>query len=632
MTCSGWPTLHIHCPKRAELKFKLLKYFLMQLNVCYQILIFKLEYDLQIKGIDTTDPVPVAPDHPCIKPVSNYARKVFTFADDCNIACRRDAETIRLLKNVLTDFANISGLECNLEKTNIMCIGSGTGNNIDLEATGFSVKNSLKILGMEISNDNIRDKMVNANFITKKINDNVAKWSRFNLSLPGRILIAKTMLYSQLNYLGSFLDFDTGSYALWETAIHNFVSGNLRISRKRTFLPVPYEGLGLFSISDFLDSQKCRWMVSAHCEINARWKLHLNTCTIKTPFRFCNQTKVQLDPVLIGLITAFEKLKCKYATMGNNYRKVPLLEENLFTTGLRSKNTLKLMNVPNNLRSNLSKLTVKDISDFETGTPISNDTLSGRLGFPVPQDLYRLIVKVCDVARVKFHLNTAERGIKLDTFIGSWKKGSRKFRNIINHINVKERSVPHNTQTFAENVETVINLECALQLNKCWNVNFYSNELRTFIFKMNNNTLPVNTVLSHFVRGASRNCTFCIVSDNPEPNDETIFHLFFDCGIAERTRNNFFRWLLNDNNFNLSRHEFFCCGSANFIGVFTTVTWLFKFYLWECKKRQILPVLENVKQFIFQEINLMTKINSQFRSRIETSLIDFSLGRVQLNF
>ena len=40
----------------------------------------------------------------------------------------------------------------------------------------------------------------------EKINSAVNRWARFNLSLPGRINIPKSMLYSQVNYLGSVLD------------------------------------------------------------------------------------------------------------------------------------------------------------------------------------------------------------------------------------------------------------------------------------------------------------------------------------------------------------------------------------------------------------------------------------------
>ena len=59
---------------------------------------------------------------------------------------------------------------------------------------------------MEINN-------INTNFISsaQKIAEKIKKeanwWARFNLSLPGRINVTKSMLYSQLNYLGGFLPF-----------------------------------------------------------------------------------------------------------------------------------------------------------------------------------------------------------------------------------------------------------------------------------------------------------------------------------------------------------------------------------------------------------------------------------------
>jgi hypothetical protein len=72
---------------------------------------------------------------------------------------------------------------------------------------GFQIKKSLKILGMSVSNNLVDDTEKSVRQITQKILDNITKWERFNLSLPGRILIAKSILYSQINYLGCFLEF-----------------------------------------------------------------------------------------------------------------------------------------------------------------------------------------------------------------------------------------------------------------------------------------------------------------------------------------------------------------------------------------------------------------------------------------
>ena len=73
---------------------------------------------------------------------------------------------------------------------------------------GFEIKDKAIILGMEISND-LHDMESCAETIVKKINNKCNWWSHFNLSLSGRIIVAKSMLYSQVNYLGSFLPFNT---------------------------------------------------------------------------------------------------------------------------------------------------------------------------------------------------------------------------------------------------------------------------------------------------------------------------------------------------------------------------------------------------------------------------------------
>jgi hypothetical protein len=225
-------------------------------NICYQLLLFKLEYDLQIKDLETPVPVSASPLYSTKKPVSVYAKKVFTFADDCNLLCNRDATTLSRLKKILTDFEQISGLECNLDKTNIMLIGGASHNDNEVRNQGFAEKKSLTILGMKISNKLDVDIQVSADHITRKIVENINRWERFNLSLPGRIQIAKTMLYSQINYLGCFLNFSNNTLLAWESLIHNYVKANLNVSKQRAFLPVEFGGLGLFDLINFLDSQK----------------------------------------------------------------------------------------------------------------------------------------------------------------------------------------------------------------------------------------------------------------------------------------------------------------------------------------------------------------------------------------
>jgi hypothetical protein len=51
------------------------------------------------------------------------SKKVFAFADDCNIITVADSENLSRLTEILEIFGEISGLVYNVNKTNILLIG-----------------------------------------------------------------------------------------------------------------------------------------------------------------------------------------------------------------------------------------------------------------------------------------------------------------------------------------------------------------------------------------------------------------------------------------------------------------------------------------------------------------------------
>jgi hypothetical protein len=559
-------------------------------NICYQLLLFKIEYDLQIKRVPVNNPVPDSPLFRTGVPVSTHGNKTFTFADDCNIICNRDTSTLTRLKTILDSFKILSGLECNLEKTHVMAIGSQEMNDDDITSEGFVIKKQLTILGMNITNNLEHDIRSNAEHITRKITENITRWSRYNLSLPGRILIAKTMLYSQVNYLGSFLSFNKNILSDWEQFIHTFVSGNLNISIKRTFQSIEVGGLGLFKMNDFLMAQKMRWVISVHRDVDARWKELMNANGIQNVFRWHKSTHGHMNPVLEGLFEAVQQFKLSYAGINNNYKKLPVFGDPIFSVGMRTTRFLNLTDLnevaSEQTRQHIIKATVCNVMQNNMIKP--RRTLEEEWRGTIPVTLYDTLKRVCQTANTRFVHDIPTSGVSIDTFIRDWKKGSKKFRKILSSS--KNQYVSHNLVKFASNMETVITVDCAHRLNGNWFFNCYSNKLRTFLFKLHNNSLPVNTVLSHFVQGKTRNCTFCEISRNPDPEDETPYHLFYDCRTTERLQNNFYIWLLDDNNFTVRRHEFFCCGFGDRDwDIWMAVNILFKMYIWECRARYCLP-------------------------------------------
>jgi len=168
-------------------------------NLGYQLLLFKLEFSLQIIGILSEDAVTaenflITQGHP--HQVINRNPKAFALADDCTLLVELCHNNLQLILNILREFENISGLECNVEKTALMVIGPNNAVPAEIEQLGFEIKDEITLLGCSIKNQGICYGE-NAQKIVSKIRTQANYWKRFNLSLPGRITVAKTFLYSQ---------------------------------------------------------------------------------------------------------------------------------------------------------------------------------------------------------------------------------------------------------------------------------------------------------------------------------------------------------------------------------------------------------------------------------------------------
>jgi hypothetical protein len=162
------------------------------------------------------------PPPPLDATVSTYQRKVFAFADDANMLVKFDYYNLSLIKKILTDFGVLSGLECSVEKTTILPIGIPTPIDNRILDLGFSIAEEVTILGLTIGKGS---GTLNKNFsnIRNRIRNQINNWSRFQLSLPGRIVVTKTMLYSQINYLGCFIEIPNERLKEMDNLITGFV-------------------------------------------------------------------------------------------------------------------------------------------------------------------------------------------------------------------------------------------------------------------------------------------------------------------------------------------------------------------------------------------------------------------------
>jgi hypothetical protein len=308
-------------------------------NLGYQILLFKLTFDLQIAGIDPVEePAVAGRDQPdTVNPVkSRYPRKVFAFADDGNLLVMLDAETIKRVKLILERFGEISGLECNIEKTALMPFGTDGEVSKEIRNVGFTVVDRLTVLGLVIDKN---DENFTESFdkILNKIRVEIRNWARFNLSLPGRINIAKTMMYSQINYLGCFLPVSENFIRVAENLIESFILGKLNVAKTRRYLSREEGGMGLFKIREFLQGQNISWIKRAS-KMDEYWKREILNKSLGSVFNIrARYFDKNSSPILFNLASSYEKFLVNFSKKNENYKMVPIFENNAFSYGLENQ-------------------------------------------------------------------------------------------------------------------------------------------------------------------------------------------------------------------------------------------------------------------------------------------------------
>jgi hypothetical protein len=374
---------------------------------------------------------------------------------------------------------------------------------------------------------------------------------------------------------------------VWGDLIFSFVKGNLNLSKQKAFSSTTLGGLGLFEVADFLDAQKCSWVLRSRADPTDNWKLFLGSemLTADTIFR----KKINLkDEVLLGIVTAYKKFYKAFLGISNNFKKAPIVDNEFFTTTTRSEITLKKSDLANfgpESRRWLESVTISKLT--ANGGMVPKAELDAKVNTVTTREFYAKLTGIFRTAHLRYSTDDGSLGLMVSQSFRTWKKGSRRFRNVLCKNN--KLYVPHNLVKFASNTETIINFECAKILNNMWNLKIFSNAKRTFLFKLFNNILPYNTILSHFVRGKSRNCTICDILGNQDINDETVLHLFYDCIPVNNLLNEFFPAVTNQEIRGISRHEIFCCfkrttDDKNYLHGIAAK--FFIYYIWECKLRQ----------------------------------------------
>jgi len=249
-------------------------------------------------------------------------------------------------------------------------------------------------------------------------------------------------------------------------------------------------------------------------------------------------------------------------------------------------------------------------------------------GLNLTTETFNSLKTIASNSKLKYSKNSPREQVSLDiwTYIMRPVKGSNRYRKIM--MGKLLENIPHNIVKFSSNTETIIGWENSKKLNGIWNSGFFSNQMRTFLFKLHNNTLGYNNMVAHFVRGHSANCTFCDITQNPDEELENPLHIFYSCGSVSDFINEVFTWTLGEPTV-VSRQEFFVgfnMQDHRKNEALRLVSFLVKKFIWDSKQRFSLPNLERCKIFIAEETKIMRFVSSKSRTVFELANLNFTLG------
>jgi hypothetical protein len=459
--------------------------------------------------------------------------KIIQYADDTT-GVLADKESFKHFLDKLQLFHEISGLQINVEKTEAMCLGKEKENIT--EQFGIKCTKSIKLLGITVSYDKCIEERENFATKLKEMKQTLNLWKMRGLSLVGRILLAKSLGYSKLQYIFSVIDVPAHILKEAESILFSFVwKGNNigKISRKILVQDYEIGGLKMIHIESMICTQRIMWLKRyINNENNSKWKQIVN-CIFEEYggfdlFIHCNFTEQCIRKVPVFYIKCLESWKtirkAKSNLIWNNadvrIENKPVFCKKLFDAGLW---------YINDLYDNRRK-----IIPFEVWHT-RGVTLDCFM-------IWRGLIQACKMAdktcKVEIDRECTVRNTLTPLLYLPSKMCYNLFRDTVifayNNFHVKY------TETYGMSDEKwtdIYTLPASLTKN---------NKLMEFQYKISHGYLALNEKLYKMGIMEDFTCSLC------KQNVENIEHLFYNCDIAQNLWKNIFSYfrVKLGNNFN----------------------------------------------------------------------------------
>ena len=566
-----------------------------------EILANKIRINRNIKGITIDD----------------YVHKVCQYADDTEILLLFDESSLRELLSVLDNFETVSGLKVNSDKTEIMKIGKAKNcQNELLPNYKFKWTNNIKTLGIDLLNDLNHTLSKNYTKKTADLKNIMYIWSQRQVTMYGKILLSKTLLISQFNFLLACLPSPSDNKILeLDKKIMQFIrsfKSPQKLSKDILQLDKNKSGLNVTLLKDQAIGMKISWVVRLISNENQSWKkLVKNKLPLKhNQFWACN----------------FNEHDCKHIFA--HYKKIPFFWKDVIVKWakynfIEPTNISSIISQPlwfNSCIKNANNSMIYMTKAYDSGIfnihdllinnklatfeQISSKYPNSGLNFlsyyglinAIPRTWKQIITSYFSNPRLSHQTSIKYNALMLAQ---SPKICSKVVQNMRNKSNFFPEIAYNKWQT---------NLGIEFERDDFLNIfkNMYSltkdAKLLYFKYRLLHRNVITNRNLNLWDskkppdQQRSPLCSFC----NREP--ETIEHLLYDCFVAKALWNNFFLWIFQrtDTNINFSRTEILLGVAPVDLEIFNLMFMIITKYIYDCRCLNTTPNIFLLKYKISQ--------------------------------
>ncbi|KAK4384719.1 putative ribonuclease H protein [Sesamum angolense] len=176
------------------------------------------------------------------------------FADDVLLFCKADLPSIQVLRDTLTEFAALSGLNVNPAKSQIILSRAVQHERRQIvEYLGFQ-EGSLPVRYLGVPLTSSRLTIADCRPLINRIDTRLAGWNQHNLSYAGRVQLIKSVLSSLHTYWASVFILPKGILKIIEGKMRKFLwqgasgRGNAKVAWDQICKPKEEGGLGIRSM------------------------------------------------------------------------------------------------------------------------------------------------------------------------------------------------------------------------------------------------------------------------------------------------------------------------------------------------------------------------------------------------